>query len=146
MQIRVGGGSEVLTVGSGSHGQALSADLEREDLASYDPSNGSPSGGKEEDEETDEGNGRFLRSDVLNNGHTLRGLAQGCGADDGNHKLRGGHADRAPEEKWTTTPFVDCVQAGDSGGDVDGGGDHLDGEGILDAGVLEDWALSVTCS
>lgn len=60
-----------LTVGSGGHGETLGADLEWEYLASHDPSNWSPGGGKEEDEDTDESDGCLLCSKVLDNGSAL---------------------------------------------------------------------------
>lgn len=110
----------MLTVGSGGHGQALRADLEWEDLASDDPSDWSPGGGKEEDEDTDERDGRLLRSDVLDDRHTSISLAQGRCTKNGDEELRDGHADGTPEEERTSTPLVDGVETWKGGCDVDG--------------------------
>lgn len=127
-----------LTVGRGSHRQALRADLQREDFASNDPSDWPPSRGKEEDEDTNKGDRRLLRSDVLDNCDSSISLTQGSRPQNSNKELRDGHADGTPKEKWTSAPLVDGVETGQRGSDVDGGGDHLDGECVLDAGVLEE--------
>lgn len=110
----------MLTVGCGSHGQALCADLEWEDLASNDPSDGSPSGGKEEDEDTDEGNGGLLRSKILDDCDAGFSLTQCSRTQNSDEELRDRHADGTPEEKWASAPLVDGVKAWKGGRDVDG--------------------------
>lgn len=109
----------ILTVGSRGHGQALRADLEWENLASDDPSDWSPGGGKEENEDTDERDRRLLRSDVLDDRHTSISLAQGRRTKNGDEKLRDGHADGTPEEERTSTPLVDGVETWKGGCNVD---------------------------
>lgn len=51
--------------------------------------------------------------------------------------MRDAHADGAPEEQWPAAPFVDGVETRKSRRHVDGGGDHLDDEGIGEARILE---------
>lgn len=135
----------VLTVGGGSHGQALRADLKWEDLASHDPSNWSPGRGEEEDKDTDECNGSLLRGNILDNCDARSILAQSCGTEDRNEELGDGHADGTPEKQWTPTPFVNGIETWKGGRNVDGRGDHLNRKGVLDAGVLENFMLSVKC-
>ena len=136
----------MLTVGCGGHGQALCADLEWEDLAGNDPSDWSPSGGKEEDEDTDEGNGSLLSSNVLDDRDAAISLTQCSRTQNSDKELRDGHADGTPEEKWTSAPLVNGVEPWKSGRDVDGGGDHLNGKGVLDAGVLEEAVRRQYCA
>lgn len=110
----------MLTVGSGGHGQALRADLEWEDLASDNPSDWSPGGGKEENEDTDERDGRLLRSEILDDRHTSISLAQGSCTKNGDEELRDGHANGTPEEQRTSTPLVDGVETWNGRCNVDG--------------------------
>ena len=73
-------------VGRGGHGHGFSADVEREDLAGDDPSNGTPGGGEESDVDTDESNKCLLTGLILN----------GDGDTDDSHKvLADAHADSA---------------------------------------------------
>ena len=136
----------VLTVGRGGHGQALCADFQWEDLAGNDPSDWSPSGGEKEDEDTDEGNGGLLRSNVLDDRDPGISLTQCSRTQNSDKELRDGHADGTPEEKWTSAPLVDGVEPWKRGRDVDGGGDHLNSKGVLDAGVLEEAVRRQYCA
>ncbi len=124
-------------VGSGGHGQARSAVLEREDLARDDPRQGAPGGRKEEDVDADKGDGRLLRSNVVHDDVAGAVLARAGRAEHGDDELADAHADGAEEEQRAAAPCVGCVEPGDGGYDVDGRGDEGDGEGVGDARVEE---------
>jgi hypothetical protein len=51
--------------------------------------------------------------------------------------LRDRHANGSPEKQWTTTPFVDCVETGESRASIDTAGNHTDDECIGDTRILE---------
>lgn len=108
-----------LTVRGGGHRQTLCANLEWEDLASHNPSDRSPGRCEEEDEDADESNGGLLRGNIFDNRYTRIILTQGCRTEDRNEELRDGHTDGTPEEKWTSTPFVNGVKTWKGGGHVD---------------------------
>jgi hypothetical protein len=139
-QIRggVGDGPVEQPVGGGGHGEGLGADLEGEDFASHDPGAGAPGGGEEEDVEADEGDGGLLGGFVVDDDDAVGVLAGGGGADNGDDELRDAHAHGTPEEDGAATPFFDGVEARQGGADVDAVGDETDGEGVLEAGVLEE--------
>ena len=134
----VGDGPVEQPVGGGGHGEGLGADLEGEDLAGDDPGAGAPGRGEEEDVDADEGDGGLLGGLVVDDDDAVGVLAGGGGAEDGNEELRDAHADGAPEEDGAAAPFLDGIEAGEGGADVDAVGDQTDGEGVLEAGVLEE--------
>lgn len=55
-----------------------------------------------------------------------------------NDKLADSHTDSAKEQELSSAPSVDQVQTGESGGDVDAGGDQTDGETVADTRVIEE--------
>lgn len=122
----VGDGPVEEPVGCGRDGETLCAGLEGEEFAGYDPGDGAPGGGEEEDVDADEGDEDFV----------CDGGGGGC-ADDGDDQLGDAHADGTEHEEWAATPFLDHVEAGEGGDDVDDVGDKGDDEGVLDARVLE---------
>jgi len=75
----------------------LHAHLEREDLARDNPRDRAPSGGEEEDEDTDERDAGLLRGDIEHDDVAERVLGSGGGTEDSDDELRHGHADSAPE-------------------------------------------------
>lgn len=108
---RVGNGPVEEPVGGGAHGEGLGTGLEGEDLAGDDPGKGTPGSGEEEDVDADESDGGLLSGEVLDVDDSIGGLACGNGTNNGNDELRDAHADGAPEEKRTTSPFVNEVHA-----------------------------------
>lgn len=133
----VGNGPVEEPVGSGGHAERLGTRGEGEDFAGDDPGERTPSAGEEEDEDADKGHGGLLAGNVLDEDVAVLVLAGGQGAADGDDELRDTHADGAGEEQRATAPSVNGQEAGDGGDDVDGGGDHGDGEAAGDARVLE---------
>lgn len=79
----------------------------------------------------------MLAGHVLNVDVAIFALAGGQGAADGDDELGDTHADGAHKEERATAPSVNGQEAGDGGDDVDGGGDHGNGEAAGDARVLE---------
>lgn len=119
------------------HTQALGARLQREDLARHDPRQGTPRAGEEENVEANKRDAGFLGRDVVHDDVAIRILARRQGSEHGDDELAHAHADGAPQQQRTTAYLVDGVETGEGGDDVDAGRDHLDGEGVLDARVLE---------
>lgn len=133
----IGNGPVEEPVGGGGHAEGLGTRGEGEDFAGDDPGERTPSAGEEEDEDADKGHGGLLAGNVLDEDVAVLVLAGGQGAADGDDELRDTHADGAGEEQRATAPSVNGQEAGDGGDDVDGGGDHGDGEAAGDARVLE---------
>lgn len=133
----VGNGPVEEPVGGGGHAERLGASGKGEDFAGDDPCERAPGAGEEEDEDADKGHGGLLPGHVLDEDVAVFTLACGQGAADGDDELRDTHADGAGEEERATAPFVNGQEAGDGGDDVDGGGDHGNGEAAGDARVLE---------
>jgi hypothetical protein len=59
--------------------------------------------------------------------------------------LRDAHAYSTEHEERATTPFLDHVQAGEGGDDIDNVGDQGDDEGVLNSRVLEEGCAVVDC-
>lgn len=116
-------------VRSGCDGEGLSADLEREDLASNDPSDWAPRAGEEEDVNADECNKSLLGRLVVDAGNGTR---------DGDNELADSHTDGTEEQEVAATPLLDEVEAREGGSDVDSRCDHADSEGVAETGVLEE--------
>lgn len=133
----VGDGPVEQPVGGGGHAEGLGASGQGEDFAGDDPCQRAPGAGEEEDEDADKGHGGLLAGDVLDVDVAVFALAGGQGAADGDDELGDTHADGAHEEERATAPSVNGQEAGDGGDDVDGGGDHGDGEAAGDARVLK---------
>lgn len=74
-------------VGSSGHTERLGTGLEREDLASDDPSQGTPCRGEEEDIDTDERDSGFLPSQALDEDGSVGVLACGEGTTHGDDEL-----------------------------------------------------------
>lgn len=121
-------------VGGGGDGETLGASLEGEQFTGDDPGNGAPGTGEEEDVDAHEGNEDLVRDIGVD----------GC-ANDCDNELRDAHSDSTEHEQRTATPFLDHVETGEGGDDVDDAGDQSDDEGILDAGVLEEGGTVVDC-
>jgi len=117
--------------------------LEREYLARHNPSQRSPRCRERRDKNANKGDSGHLRGDVVHDDVAVRVLAVGeAGATD--DELADGHADGAPQQQRAASDLVDGPEAWDGRNDVDGGHDHLDGEGVADTGVLEVSASQVS--
>lgn len=68
------------------------------------------------------------------------------GADNGNDVLTDRHADAPHQEQVAAAELFDQPEAGERGCDVDGVGDDLDVEGIVEPGVEEVLSSVVDCS
>lgn len=121
-------------VGGGGDGETLGASLEGEQFTGDDPGDGAPGASEEEDVDAHEGDEDLVRDVGVD----------GC-ADDGDDELRDAHSDSTEHEQRTTTPFLDHVETGEGGDDVDDACDQGDDEGVLDAGVLEEGCAVVDC-
>lgn len=131
----VGDGPVEEPVGGGGHGETLRTDLEGEELAGHDPGDGAPRAGEEEDVDADEGDEGIVGGLVADDfGGPLGFFDSTCDGDD---VLADAHTDGTKEEEAAATPFLDKVETGESGGDVDNVGDDRDDEGVGEAGVLE---------
>lgn len=116
-------------VGGNGERHGLGTDVEREDFASDDPSNGTPGGGEAGNVQADKGDEGFLAGSVLyGDGDT----------DDGDEELAHAHPESTPDEEGTTTEPLDTPHAGNGHEDVhDVCGDGGE-EGVVDTGVLEE--------
>lgn len=112
-----------------SHRERLGADLEREDLASYDPSNWAPRAGEEEDVDADECDERLLGRLIVDTGDSS------C---DGNNELANSHADGTEEQQVTAAPLLNEVQTGEGRSNIDRGSNHADDEGLAETSALEE--------
>jgi hypothetical protein len=121
-------------VGGGGEGNPTRADGEREDLADDDPSAGTPGGGEEEDEDTDECDLGF---------HGV-GIAAVDGTGDGDDELADDHSQGAPEEERAAAEALDGPEGDGGGADIDEGGDKTDEEGVVDSTeILEEGGAEV---
>ncbi|KAI6750233.1 hypothetical protein HG531_007498 [Fusarium graminearum] len=92
--------------GSG-HTERLGTGLEREDLASNDPSQRTPGRGEEEDVDTDERDSSLLASQTLDKDGSISILTSGKCTSHGHDELRDTHADSTPEEKRSRLEAVE---------------------------------------
>jgi hypothetical protein len=99
-------------VGGGGDGETLGTGLEREQFTRHDPRDWTPGTGKEENVDAHEGDEDFVRDIVVD----------GC-ANDGDDQLRDTHAHGTEHEERATTPFLDHVETGEGGDNVDNVGD-----------------------
>ena len=99
-------------VGGGGDGETLGTRLEGEEFTRHDPRDRAPGAGEEEDVDAHEGDEDFVR-DV--------GVG-GC-ADDCDDELRDAHSHGTEHEERAATPFLDHVETGEGGDDVDDVGD-----------------------
>lgn len=127
----IGGGetdSEVeKPVGSSGHGETLCTDLEREDLTSDNPCDGTPRDGKEENVEADESNENLVGN-----------ICEDCDTDNSNNELADTHPNGSQQKKTAATKFLNEVKTGDSRYNIDQVGNETDEESILNTGVLEE--------
>lgn len=107
-------------VGGGGHRKTLGADLEREDLASDDPSCGTEGGGEEEDVDADEG-------ELGAGGGVVGGRC--CDTSGCDNVLRDTHTESTGKEDGTTTEAVNGPETREGGDDVDNVGDDGEDEG-----------------
>ena len=111
-------------VGGGGESDSTGSDGEGEDFADKNPGPGTPGGGKEKDEDCDEGNLSVDRGDVvcqrLCRIRRIRvGVVEANGnADDGNEKLADKHTEGTPDKKKASTELLDGVEGDGSGADV----------------------------
>jgi hypothetical protein len=109
-----------LVLTGSSHGKTLSADLERENLASHNPSDGSPGTGEEEDVYADKCDHSALSRSIIGTNDS---------AGDGDDELAYSHADGTEEKEIAATPCFDEIQAWESRSYVDRRSDHGDDKG-----------------
>lgn len=135
---RVGNGPVEQPVGGGGDTERLGTSLERENLTSDNPGQGSPGGGKEEDVDADKGDGRLgcrfvvavdLASDWV--------LDTGNGTGNSYNELGDSHTDGTEQQQWATSPFVSCIKTRDRGHNIDGRRDHGDDKLVLDTSALK---------
>lgn len=116
-------------VGGGGHRHSLGTDVEREDLASDDPSDWSPSSSEEGDVDADEGDEDLLSGQVgVRDGNT----------DDSDDVLAEEHTSGTDEEERTTASTVNEPDTRNSHTDVDDVGGNGDQERILNTRALEE--------
>jgi hypothetical protein len=114
-------------VGGGGDGETLRPSLKWEEFTCHDPGDRTPRTGEEEDVNTHEGDEDFVRHIIVD----------GC-AHDRDDQLADTHAHSTEHEKRTTTPFLDHVETGEGGNDVDNVSDQGDHEGVSNSRVLEE--------
>jgi len=122
-------------VGGGRDGDTTGSDGEREDFTDEHPSTWTPSRGKEEDEDGDEGDLGVDGGDVVCDGATVDdvGVIETLGdTDNGNEELANEHAKSTPYEKWPSSEPLNGPEGDGSRADVDEGEDERDQEGVLD--------------
>lgn len=115
-------------IAGGRHGEALGADLEREELACHDPGDRAPRAGEEIDVKADKRDGSTLSGEILGTRY---------GADDGDDVLADTHSNGTQKEQVAAAKLLDEVQAWEGRDDVDSVGDDLDDKRVLEAGALE---------
>jgi hypothetical protein len=108
----------------------MSTDLEscREYHVSHDPCNGAPRASKEKNIDADEGDEPVLNGKLVGQ----------SGSDTSNYELTDCHADSAEHEERAAASYFDEVETRECGGYIDGGSNHQDDEGAINAGVLEE--------
>jgi len=116
-------------VGGGGKGHGLGTDTEREDLASDDPSDGTPCGGEEGDVDADESDQNLLSSGVR---------CRDRDTHDGDQELANTHAGGTDQEQPPTTKPLNTPHARKSHEDVDNVGGDGDQEGVMNTRVLEE--------
>lgn len=141
-------------VGSSRETNATRSDGEREDLANDDPGTGTPGGGKEEDEDGNEGDLGVDSADVVGS-DLVRVVVGGSGVgvvetdsdtDDGNEELADKHTEGTDDEDAAATEALDGPEGQGGREDVDQGEDERDEETVVDGtsgleeggGVVED--------
>ena len=156
-------------VGCSRKGNTTRADRQREHLANDDPSTGTPSACKEEDEDGDEGDLGVDGRDVVGTSYSLTsdndavGVVESNGdTDDGNKELEivrmcmrarerryfaylaDEHTECSPNQKWATTKLLNGVEGNGSGADVHEGENQGDEESVADGtGGLQEWGRVV---
>jgi len=131
-------------VGGSGETDTTSSDREREDLADDNPSSRTPGRGKEEDEDSDEGNLRVDCGNVVGNGSTRSVKMSFVEADgdtnDSNKELTNQHAESTIEKDGSSTEFFDSIEGDGSGADVHQGEDQGDQKGVADGtSRLQEW-------
>jgi hypothetical protein len=135
-------------VGGGGKGDTSGSDGQGEDLSDQDPSTGTPSAGKEEDEDGDKGDLGVDGRDVLgdHDGVTvgvdtgLDELVETDGdSDDGDEELADHHGTGTDDQELSSTKLLDGVERDRGGAHVDNGKDHRNDEWVVDGtGRLEE--------
>jgi hypothetical protein len=122
----VGGGGETDTTGT---------DRDGEDFTDDDPCTWTPSGGEEEDEDTDEGDLGVDSGDVVGDRSTVLDVsmveADGV-TNDTDEELADKHAQSTPKEEGATTEPLDGPEGNGGGQHVDESEDEGDEESVLD--------------
>jgi len=135
-------------VGGGGQGDTSGSDGQGEDLSDQDPSTGTPSAGKEEDEDGDESDLGVDGRDVSGDKDGVTGgvdtvldeLVESDGnSDDGDEELADHHGTSADDQELSSTKLLDGVERDRGGAHVDNGKDHRDDEWVVDGtGRLEE--------
>lgn len=114
-------------VGGNGQGHGLGTNVEREDLSTDNPSDGTPGGGEVGDVDADEGNEHSLADQVIGgDGNT----------NDGDEELADTHAGGTVQEELATSDPLDQVDTGEGHDDVDNVGGDGHGEGVANTRVL----------
>ena len=123
-------------VGGGRQGNTSGSNGQGEDFTNQDPGTRTPSGGEEEDEDSDEGDLGVDGRDVSSNG-----LASSVGSelvetdgdtDNGDDELTDQHAQSTPDKQRSSTELFNGVERDRSGAYVDNGEDHRGEERVID--------------
>lgn len=115
-------------VGRRRHRKAFGPCLQRKHLARHHPRQWSPRRRKEKDVDAHKRNQDFVG----------RHARAGRGTGNGDNILTDKHADRAPEEHRTPSPFFNHIQARQGGDDIHDVGNDAGDEGVVDPRRLEE--------
>lgn len=122
-------------VGCGGETNTTRSDWEREDFTDENPSSRTPGGGEEEYEDGDECDlgvdSRDVVGDSISVDIKVSLVESNSDTNDGNKELTDQHSQGSPDEKWTTTEFLDGIEGDWGGENVDQGEDQRDQESVL---------------
>jgi hypothetical protein len=125
-------------VASRAQSNASRADGQREDFSNDNPRAGTPSRGKEEDEDGDKGNLRIDGRDIVRQASVrvawvwVSVVEADCNTDNGDQELTDEHAKGAPDEQWSTAELLNGPERERRAADVDQGEDERNQKGIVD--------------